>query len=85
MPMRFEVLEDDCSSCGLCQERAPENGEMAAGSGLARVFTQPTDEDEEEACLEAAEFCPLGALCAVAPASSDESPHAALAASGPPS
>ncbi len=85
MQTRFEVLEDDCSSCGLCQERAPENVEIVAESGLARVFSQPTNEDEEEACLEAAEFCPLGALCAVAPASSDQSPHAAAAAAGRPS
>ncbi len=57
--------------------------DVIADTGIARVFSQPTNTDEEEACMEAANFCPIGALRAVPPDSSEESPHAAAAATGP--
>jgi len=70
MPNRFEVVEDDCIGCGLCSERAPENLEIPVGTSIAQVFKQPETSGEEEACLEASEFCPLGGLQASAADSS---------------
>lgn len=64
MPHRFEVVEDDCTGCGLCSERAPENLEIPAGFSIAEVFKQPETSAEEQACLEASEYCPAGALLA---------------------
>ncbi len=62
MPHHFEVVEDDCIGCGLCSERAPENFEVPGGSSVARVVKQPATPEEEEACLEAHEYCPIGGL-----------------------
>ncbi len=62
MPRQFEIDEDDCIGCGLCSERAPENLETPTGSMVAQVFKQPETPVEEEACLEAAEYCPTGGL-----------------------
>ena len=79
---QFEVLEDDCIGCGLCKERAPENMEEIEGESLARVFSQPANAEQEEACLEAAEFCPIGALSVVLPpeSPSEYPPATAVAA-----
>ncbi len=59
---RFEVVEEDCIGCGLCSERAPENLEIPTGASLAQVLKQPETSEEEEACLEASDFCPMGGL-----------------------
>ncbi|MCP3985254.1 MAG: ferredoxin [bacterium] len=59
---KFEVAEDDCIGCSLCPERAPENMEMIPGGSVARVTLQPANKDQEQACYEAAEYCPIGAL-----------------------
>ncbi len=61
MSRKFEVVEKECINCGLCVERAPENFEMPAGCA-AKVVKQPENEQEEEACMEASEFCPMGGL-----------------------
>ncbi|MEE9280545.1 MAG: ferredoxin [Myxococcota bacterium] len=62
MPGRFKVIEEDCIGCGLCSERAPENLEIPAGASTAQVFKQPETSAEEQACLEASEYCPIGGL-----------------------
>ncbi len=59
---RFEVLADDCIGCGLCEERAPANMELPDGASTAQVVKQPENSAEEEACLEASDYCPLGGL-----------------------
>ncbi len=69
MPHRFEVVEEDCIGCGLCSERAPENLEIPAGTTTAQVFKQPETSAEEQACLEASDYCPMGGLSADAAAS----------------
>jgi len=66
MPDRFEVIEEDCIGCGLCSERAPENLEIPAGESIAQVFKQPETPAEEEACVEASDYCPIGGLQASA-------------------
>jgi len=67
MRAQFEVEDADCIGCGLCEERAPENIEIPTGDCIARVFRQPLDDAEEEACTEAAEYCPLGGLRTISP------------------
>lgn len=62
MPLRFEVIVEECIRCGLCAERAPDNMEIPADSGAAEVFKQPENAEEEEACLEASDYCPMGGL-----------------------
>ncbi len=62
---KFEVDEDHCIGCGLCEERAPENMEVPA-TLIARVTKQPSTAEEEEACNEAAEYCPTMGLRRVA-------------------
>ncbi len=59
---RFEVIEEDCIGCGLCSDRAPDNLEIPAGSSTAQVFKQPETSAEEQACLEACDYCPMGGL-----------------------
>ncbi len=80
MPARFVVLEDDCMGCGLCEQRAPENLEMVDDDDVARVYSQPVNTTEEEACFEAVDYCPIGALFTADPDSSDEYPSAVNAA-----
>lgn len=74
MPRHFEIDEDDCIGCSLCSERAPENMDVPAGAMVAKVVKQPETQAEEEACVEAAEYCPTGGLrvraASAAPASS---------------
>lgn len=62
MRRRFEVVAEDCIGCGLCEERAPENLEIPPGSATAQVVKQPETTEEEEACLEASDYCPMGGL-----------------------
>jgi len=64
---RFEVVEEDCIGCGLCSERAPENLEIPTGTNTAQVFKQPETSAEEQACLEASDYCPMGGLHAGTP------------------
>jgi ferredoxin len=62
MLSRVEVVVQDCIGCGLCAERAPENMAMTDGGSTAEVLKQPETQEEQEACHEAAEYCPLGGL-----------------------
>jgi ferredoxin len=59
---RFGVDGEICIGCGLCHERAPENFEVPEGEHESRVTKQPVDIAEEEACLEAEEYCPAGGI-----------------------
>ncbi len=62
MQRRFEVLEEDCIGCGLCVERAAETMAIPGSSSTARVIKQPQNREEEDACLEASDYCPMGGL-----------------------
>ncbi len=63
---RFEVTEDDCIGCGLCAERAPENLEIRTHTCTARVFKQPQTPEQEQACIEARDYCPIDGIRTVA-------------------
>ncbi len=70
---KFSIDDELCIGCRLCEERAPENMEVPPGTSAAQVVKQPESEQEEEACLEAAEYCPTGGIASSksAPAASD--------------
>jgi ferredoxin len=61
MAARYTVDRERCIGCGLCRERAPENIDVPRGDLIAVVFKQP-ESDDEEACREAAGYCPTGGL-----------------------
>ncbi len=62
MRRRFIVDKQICIGCRLCHERAPQNFEVLAGEITARAIRQPANEAEEEACVEALEYCPSGGI-----------------------
>ncbi len=66
-PAQYAVDDDDCIACGLCHERAPENIEMDEEAMTAHVVRQPTNDEEEDACHEAADYCPTGGLNSAKP------------------
>jgi ferredoxin len=72
MRVHFSVDQLLCIGCGLCHERAPENLDIDDGEHVARVYQQPRDDEEEEACHEAAEYCPTGGLTAQEPEKTTE-------------
>jgi ferredoxin len=53
-------VDESCIACGLCTSDAPENFEL--GDNAAFIKKQPEDSDEESACSEAAENCPVQAI-----------------------
>lgn len=57
--MRANVT-DDCIACGLCVDICPEVFEM--GDQYAEVIVDEVPADAEEACLQAAEDCPVEAI-----------------------
>ena len=58
----YDVEAENCIGCGLCHERAPDNLEIPEGEPAAKIVRQPDSADEEEACEEAADYCPTGGL-----------------------
>jgi ferredoxin len=54
-------VDTECTACETCVEIAPENFEMVEDEH-AYVKKQPENEDEEEACAEAMESCPVEAI-----------------------
>lgn len=64
---QYAIDDESCIACGLCRERAPRNIAMDEEEMVARVVRQPADPEEQEACREAAEYCPTGGLAAVLP------------------
>lgn len=63
-PLQLKIDETHCTKCGLCEERAPENLEMADDEPYARVIKQPVGDSETLNCIEAVEYCPTGGLTA---------------------
>jgi len=47
--------------------RAPENIEMDEEAMTAHVVRQPANDEEEDACHEAADYCPTGGLNSAKP------------------
>ncbi len=62
--IKLTVDEQSCTSCGLCQERAPSNMEVPSSHDSAQVIKQPVGVSETDDCTEAVDYCPTGGLLA---------------------
>lgn len=55
-------VDDTCIVCGACEAAAPDNFKLSDDGSHDIVFKQPVSDDEEQACKEAMEGCPVGAI-----------------------
>ncbi len=55
-------VDNTCIACDACVTTAPENFAMHDESGHAYVKKQPASAQEENACKEAIEGCPVEAI-----------------------
>lgn len=58
---RFFV-DNQCIDCDLCRETAPNNFTRWEDGGYSYVKKQPESPEEEAACKEAMEGCPVEAI-----------------------
>lgn len=58
--MKAKVDNDLCTGCGLCADSCPEVFEME--DDIAKVIANPVPADQEEACRDAADNCPVEAI-----------------------
>ena len=59
--MKAIVDADTCTGCGLCVDTCPEVFEFN-DEGLAEAKTATVPEDQQDACKEAADGCPVDAI-----------------------
>jgi ferredoxin len=52
----------ECIDCDLCRQEAPGNFTRSAEKGYSYVSKQPETDDEQQACEEAMEGCPVEAI-----------------------
>ena len=52
----------DCITCSLCESLAPDCFKLADDGDHDVVHKQPENQFEEEACVEARDSCPVGAI-----------------------
>lgn len=55
-------VDSNCIDCDLCRQTAPDNFERNEDEGFSYVSKQPESEDEEQACRDAIEECPVEAI-----------------------
>ena len=55
-------VDDECIACDACVLAAPDHFNMDDDDGHAFVTKQPYGEEEEEACREAMDACPVEAI-----------------------
>ena len=55
-------VDSECIDCDACREAAPQNFMRQQEEGYSYVYKQPEDKEEEEACKEAMEGCPVDAI-----------------------
>jgi len=55
-------VDQSCIACDACVLAAPNNFKMDEGEGHAFVSKQPATPEEEAACKEAMEGCPVEAI-----------------------
>ena len=55
-------VDSNCIDCDLCRQTAPENFERNEDEGYSYVSKQPENDDEEQACRDAMEECPVEAI-----------------------
>jgi len=55
-------VDKDCIACDACVTTAPNNFAMDEDGGHAYLKSQPATPDQEQACKEAMEGCPVEAI-----------------------
>ena len=55
-------VDNQCIDCDLCRETAPANFTRFDDGGYSYVYKQPSSPEEEKACKEAMEGCPVEAI-----------------------
>jgi len=55
-------VDSECIDCDACREAAPDNFTRHGEEGYSYVYKQPENEEEEQACVEAMEGCPVDAI-----------------------
>ena len=55
-------VDQSCIACDACVLAAPNNFKMDEGDGHAYVSKQPAGPEEEAACKEAIDGCPVEAI-----------------------
>ncbi len=55
-------VDATCIDCELCRETAPRQFARQDDEGYSYVQSQPGNEAEETACIEALEGCPVDAI-----------------------
>ncbi|MCS3924732.1 ferredoxin [Methanosalsum natronophilum] len=55
-------VDEECTGCELCLDRAPTNFKMNDKKTKAFVFKQPDTEEEVQSCEQAIEDCPVDAI-----------------------
>lgn len=55
-------VDDQCIDCDLCRETAPNNFSRNEDAGHSYLSKQPETPEEEAACKEAKEGCPVEAI-----------------------
>lgn len=60
-PGRY-YIDASCIVCGACEGTAPDNIQLSDDGSHDVIYKQPESEAEEQACREAIEGCPVGAI-----------------------
>ena len=60
-PGRYYV-DSSCIDCDVCRTTAPNNFEANEDEGYSYVVKQPENDEEEAACEEALESCPVESI-----------------------
>lgn len=55
-------VDDTCIVCGACEAAAPDNFKLSDDGSHDITYKQPTTPEEEQACREAMEGCPVGSI-----------------------
>jgi ferredoxin len=55
-------VDSQCIDCDVCRVTAPNNFQRSEEKGYSFVFRQPVDREEEAACEEAMDCCPVEAI-----------------------
>ena len=55
-------VDSNCIDCDLCRQTAPDNFDRNEDEGYSFLSKQPENEDEEQACRDAIDECPVEAI-----------------------
>ena len=55
-------VDSNCIDCDLCRQTAPDNFDRNEDEGYSFLVKQPGNEDEEQACRDALDECPVEAI-----------------------